>query len=139
MKELLVRSGSICLHPRHKGTCYVKSVCIQSFSGPYFPAFGLSTKIYFVSIFTGSAGKYRPEKLWIHFREWHWNKDNWSQNKYFTERQDCCKQLRFSLKQWDCSSLVACWSSIGHPSLSYQLWNWHLNSINELSKKCIPK
>ena len=33
----------------------MKSVCIQSFSGPYFPAFGLSTEIYFVSIFSAIA------------------------------------------------------------------------------------
>ena len=33
----------------HKGEHCVKSVCIQSFSGPYFPAFGLNTERYTAS------------------------------------------------------------------------------------------
>ena len=37
---------------------WVKSIRIRSFSGPYFPALGLS-------VFTPNAGKYRPEKLRI--------------------------------------------------------------------------
>ena len=38
----------------------VKSVRIRSFSGPYFPAFGLNTKRYSLSlhIFSPNAGKY---------------------------------------------------------------------------------
>ena len=32
------------------------------FSDPYFPAFGLSTKKYCVSVFSPNAGKYGPEK-----------------------------------------------------------------------------
>ena len=46
---------------------YVKSVRIRSFSGLYFPAFGLNTERYGVSlsVFSPSAGKYGPEKLRI--------------------------------------------------------------------------
>ena len=46
----------------------VKSVRIWSFSGLYFPAFGLNT----VSIFSTNAGKYGPEKLRIRtlFMQW---------------------------------------------------------------------
>ena len=36
---------------------YVKSVCIRTFSGPYFPTFGL--------VISPNAGKYGPKKLWI--------------------------------------------------------------------------
>ena len=44
----------------------VKSVHIPSFSGPYFPAFGLSTERYFVSLrIQSECDKYRPEKLRI--------------------------------------------------------------------------
>ena len=44
----------------------MKSVCIRSFSGPYFPAFGLNTERYeYLSIFRPNAGKYKPEKLQI--------------------------------------------------------------------------
>ena len=39
----------------------VKSVCIRSFSGPFFPAFGLNTPYLF--FFSPNAGKYGPEKL----------------------------------------------------------------------------
>ena len=49
----------------HKYHC-AKSVRIWSISGPYFPAFGLNTKIYrVISLFNANAGKYRPEKLQI--------------------------------------------------------------------------
>ena len=42
----------------------MKSVCIWSFSGPYFPAFGLSTERYGVSLrIQSECGKYIPEKL----------------------------------------------------------------------------
>ena len=41
-------------------TYYVKSAKIRSFSGPYFPAFGLNTERY--SVFSPNAGKYGPEK-----------------------------------------------------------------------------
>ena len=42
---------------------YVKCVRIWSFSGPYFPTFGLNTKRYTVSIFIQSAcGKIRTRK-----------------------------------------------------------------------------
>ena len=56
---------------------WVKSVQIRSFSGPYFPAFGLNTERYgvshyvdipiteYLSVFSPNAGKYRPEKLRI--------------------------------------------------------------------------
>ena len=37
----------------------VKSVRIQSYSGPYFPAFGLNTE--YLSVSSPNAGKYRPE------------------------------------------------------------------------------
>ena len=41
----------------------VKSVHIRSFSGPYFPAFGLITKrCEYLSVFSPNAGKYAPEK-----------------------------------------------------------------------------
>ena len=45
----------------------VKSVLIQSFSGPYFHTFGLNTDIYSVnlSVFSPNAAKYGQEKLWI--------------------------------------------------------------------------
>ena len=32
------------------GGYHLKSVCIRSFSGPYFPAFGLNTEIYSVNL-----------------------------------------------------------------------------------------
>ena len=43
----------------------LKSVLIQSFSGPYFHTFGLNTDIYSVnlSVFSPNAGKYGQEKL----------------------------------------------------------------------------
>ena len=41
----------------------VKSVGIRSFSGTYFPAFGLNTE--YLSVFSLNAGKYGPEKLQI--------------------------------------------------------------------------
>ena len=31
-------------HKQHKRTQCVKSVCVRSYSGPYFPAFGLNTE-----------------------------------------------------------------------------------------------
>ena len=37
----------------------VKSVRIRSYSGPYFPAFGLNTE--YLSVFSQNAGKYGPE------------------------------------------------------------------------------
>ena len=40
----------------------MKSVRIRSFSGPYFPAFGLNT---YLSVFSLNAGKYVPQKLLI--------------------------------------------------------------------------
>ena len=48
-----------------------KNVCVRSFSGPNFPAFGLNMEIYFVnlrkwiSVFSPNAGKYELEKLRI--------------------------------------------------------------------------
>ena len=42
---------------------YVKSVRIRSYSGPYFPAFGLNTERYGVSLRSPNAGKYGPELL----------------------------------------------------------------------------
>ena len=41
----------------------VKGACIQSFPGPYFPAFELNTERYVVD--SPNAGKYGPEKLQI--------------------------------------------------------------------------
>ena len=52
---------------------YMKSVRIRSFSGPYFPEFGLNTKRYSLfSVFIPNAGKYGPEKLliWTLFMQW---------------------------------------------------------------------
>ena len=51
----------------------MKSVRIQSFCGPYFPAFGLNTERYgeirrdteYLPVFILNAGKYGPEKLRI--------------------------------------------------------------------------
>ena len=50
----------------------MKSVCIQSFSGPYFRLFGLNTERYlrvslhkYLSVFSLNAGKYGPGKLQI--------------------------------------------------------------------------
>ena len=45
----------------------VKSVCIRSFSGPYFPTFGLNTERYGcgVSLRIQSEEKYGPEKFRI--------------------------------------------------------------------------
>ena len=41
----------------------VKSVCIRSFSGPYFPAFGLNTDIYGVNLRVQSkCGKMQTRK-----------------------------------------------------------------------------
>ena len=41
----------------------IKSVLIRSFSGPYFPAFGLNTDIYFVNLRTQyESGKVRTRK-----------------------------------------------------------------------------
>ena len=41
----------------------VKSVRIRTYSGPYFPTFGLNTERY--GVFSPNAGKYGPEKLRI--------------------------------------------------------------------------
>ena len=49
-----ILSNSLCVYTTH---C-VKSVRIQSFSGPYFPTFGLNTKRY---VFNPNAGKYGPD------------------------------------------------------------------------------
>ena len=47
---------------RHIGHC-VKSVCIRSSSGPYFPAFGMNTERYGVSFHIQSeCGKIRTRK-----------------------------------------------------------------------------
>ena len=44
----------------------VKSVHIRSFSGPYFPAFGLNKqRSKYLSVFNPNAGKYVPKKLQI--------------------------------------------------------------------------
>ena len=43
----------------------VNSVFVRSFSGPYFPAFGLNWDTKYLSVFTPNAGKYGPEKLRI--------------------------------------------------------------------------
>ena len=44
----------------------MKSVCIRSFSGPYFSVFGLNTERYGVILrIQPNAGKYGPEKLRI--------------------------------------------------------------------------
>ena len=52
-----------------EGIHCVKKARIRSFSGPYFPAFGLNTDI---SAFSPNAGKYGPEKLRVRklFTEW---------------------------------------------------------------------
>ena len=39
--------------------CLVKSVRIWSYSGPYFPAFGLNTP--YLSVFSLNVGQYGPE------------------------------------------------------------------------------
>ena len=42
----------------------LKSVRIWSYSGPYFPTFGLKQKdIVYISVFSAKTGKYGPEKL----------------------------------------------------------------------------
>ena len=45
----------------------MKNVRIWGFSGPYFPAYGLTTERYgeYLSVFSSSAAKYGPEKLRI--------------------------------------------------------------------------
>ena len=39
----------------------LKSIRIRSYSVPYFPAFGLNTERYSISVFSPNAGKYGPE------------------------------------------------------------------------------
>ena len=49
-----------------------KSVRIRSFSGPYFPAFGLNRRdTLYLSVFSPNAGKYGPEKsrIWTLFTQ----------------------------------------------------------------------
>ena len=48
---------------------WVKSARIQSFSGPYFPAFGLNK---YLSVFSQNAGKCGPEylRIWTLFMQW---------------------------------------------------------------------
>ena len=101
IKELFLSSESVCLQLQHKDTHCVKSIRVWSFSGLHFPAFGLNTEICGVNIrIQSKCGKIRTRKLRTKkiFRPSHWSKSNWSQSKYFTETQDCCKQLRLSLK-----------------------------------------
>ena len=46
----------------------VKCVRVRSFSGTYFPAFGLNTERYsvpYLSVFSPNAGEYGPEKIGI--------------------------------------------------------------------------
>ena len=52
----------------------VKSVLIRSFSGPYFPAFGLDTGICspYLFLLSPNAGKYGPEKFQIQTLFTHW-------------------------------------------------------------------
>ena len=60
-----------------KTNCYclkhcVKSVHIRSFSGPYFPAFGLNWRdTEYLSVLVQNAGKYRLEKLRINTDTFH--------------------------------------------------------------------
>ena len=43
---------------------FIKNVCIQNFSGPYFPALNWTQRFtLYISIFSPNVGKYRPEKL----------------------------------------------------------------------------
>ena len=54
-------------------THYVKRICIRSFFGPHFPAFGLNGERYGVSLrIQSDGGKYGPEKLRIRklFTQW---------------------------------------------------------------------
>ena len=43
----------------------MKIVLIRSYSGLYFPIFGLNTEIYGYGVFSQNAGKYGPQKLRI--------------------------------------------------------------------------
>ena len=45
-----------------ESTHCVKRVQIRRFFGPYFPAFGLNTEKYSVSVFSPNVGKYGQEK-----------------------------------------------------------------------------
>ena len=64
-KERAIRTESV-QDKIHKTQDCVKNVCIRSYSGPHFPAFGLNTERYSVSLpFQSSAGKYGPEQLRI--------------------------------------------------------------------------
>ena len=62
MKELfVVKTSRYDLGNNNRS---LKSVRIRSFSRPYFPAFGLNTKRYSISLlFSPNAGKYGTEKL----------------------------------------------------------------------------
>ena len=51
-------TGSLLLEKEYH--C-VRSIHIRSYSGPYFPAFGLNTE--YLSVFSPNAEKYGPEKL----------------------------------------------------------------------------
>ena len=59
---LLLRPSSLLR--KNEARC-VKSVRIRSFSGPYFPAFGMNTKTPYFSVFSPNAGKYGPQQLRI--------------------------------------------------------------------------
>ena len=40
---------------------FIKSVRIQNYSGPHFPAFGLNKERDYLSVFSLNGGKFKPE------------------------------------------------------------------------------
>ena len=60
-------------------------VRIRSYSGPYFPAFGLNTETY--SVFSANEGKYEPEK---------------SEYGYFSRNESSQLILHYALPENNC-------------------------------------
>ena len=60
LKKMVSPLYFICIDENFISKIYLKSVRVRSDSGPHFPAFGLNTKRYFVSLRTQSkCGKMR--------------------------------------------------------------------------------
>ena len=80
----------------------MKSICIQSFSGLHFPAFGVNTP--YLSVFSPNMGKYGAKKLRIrsHFTQCKWLHfvNSIVSNYYDFNTRLCCSSFPLPPKQF---------------------------------------